>query len=72
MLLHHIYLISLPQKSYLKDSKEPAHNSGDPGLIPVWGRSPGEWNGYHLPGKSYRWRSLVGYSPWGLKDWNMT
>ena len=21
-----------------------------------------------LPGKSYRWRSLVGYSPWGRKE----
>ena len=26
------------------DSKESAYNSGDPGLIPGWGRSPGEGN----------------------------
>ena len=25
-----------------------------------------------LPGKSYGWRSLVGYSPWGLKELDMT
>ena len=25
-----------------------------------------------LPGKSYGWRSLVGYSPWGCKDLDMT
>ena len=25
-----------------------------------------------LPGKSYGWRSLVGYSPWGLKESDMT
>ena len=27
------------------DGKESAHNSGDLGLIPGWGRSPGEENG---------------------------
>ena len=25
-----------------------------------------------LPGKSYGWRNLVGYSPWGLKESDMT
>ena len=25
-----------------------------------------------LPGKSHGWRSLVGYSPWGCKELNMT
>ena len=29
-------------------SKESAHNAGDPGLIPGWGRSPGEGNGNPL------------------------
>ena len=28
------------------DGKESACNAGDPGLIPGWGRSPGEGNGY--------------------------
>ena len=30
------------------DSKEPACNAGDWGLIPGWGRSAGEGNGYPL------------------------
>ena len=30
------------------DSKESAHSAGDLGLIPGWGRSPGEGNGYLL------------------------
>ena len=25
-----------------------------------------------LPGESHRWRSLVGYSPWGHKELDMT
>ena len=25
-----------------------------------------------LPGKSHGWRSLVGCSPWGCEEWNMT
>ena len=27
------------------DGKESVYNAGDPGLIPGWGRSPGEGNG---------------------------
>ena len=76
MLPHHIYLIPLPPKIYLKDSKESAHNSGDPGLIPGWGRYPGEGNGYlhqySCLGKSHGQRSLVSYSPWDLKESDMT
>ena len=30
------------------DGKEYAYNAGDPGLIPGWGRSPGEGNGNPL------------------------
>ena len=29
-------------------SKESAYNAGDAGLIPGWGRSPGDGNGYPL------------------------
>ena len=25
-----------------------------------------------LPGKSHGWRSMVGYSPWGRKEWDTT
>ena len=53
-----------------------ACNAGDPGLIPVFGRSPGEGNGIaipvFLPGEFHAQRSLVGYSPWGHKELDMT
>ena len=47
------------------DGKEFACSAGDLGLIPEWGRSPGEGNGnpVFLPGGSHGQRSLVGYSP---------
>ena len=32
----------------ISDCKEPACIAGDPGLIPGWGRSPGEGNGNPL------------------------
>ena len=35
-------------------------------------RSPGEGNGYPLPGESDGQRSLVGYSPWGCKESDTT
>ena len=65
------------------DSKESACNAGDTGLIPELGRSPEEGNGFpspmeweptpvFLPGESHGQRSLVGYSPWGCKELDMT
>ena len=46
-------------------------NTGDVGLIPGSGRSPGEGNGYPLQyyclGNSHGERSLAGYSPWDHK-----
>ena len=52
--------------------KNPA-NAGDTGSIPGLGRSPGEGNGNPLlPGKSHGQRSLVGYSPRGCKESDMT
>ena len=40
--------------------------------IPGLGRSPGGENGNALHGKSHGQRSLVGYSPWGHKESDMT
>ena len=52
---------------------ESACNVEDPSLIPGSERYPGEGNGNPLQcGKSHGWRSLVGYSPWGLKESDMT
>ena len=60
------------------DGKVSACNVEDPGSIPESGRFPGEGNGglqptpVLLPGKSYGWRSLVGYNPWGHKESDAT
>ena len=66
-------LLSFPGGS---DGKASAYNAGDLGLIPGSGRSPG-WRKCQptpvcLPGKSHGWSSLAGYSPWGLKESEMT
>ena len=57
------------------DGKVSACNAGDPGLIPRSGRHPGGGNGnpllYSCLENSME-RSLVGYSPWGLKDSDTT
>ena len=45
------------------NGKESACNVGDSGSTPGWARSPGEFHGQ---------RSLVGYSPWGRKELDMT
>ena len=55
------------------DGKESACNAGDPGLIPVLGRSHGEANGNPLlPGEFHEQRSLAGYSLWGCKELHTT
>ena len=53
----------------------PPANAGDArdaSSIPRSGKSPGGGNGSLLLEKSHRQRSLVGYSPWGLKESNTT
>ena len=51
-------------------------DTGDAGLIPGSGRSPGErkWQttSIFLPGESYGQRSLAGYSLWGCKESDTT
>ena len=59
------------------DSKESTCNLGDPGSIPGLERYSGEGNGYplhpvFLPGEFHGQKSLVGYSPWGHKELDMT
>ena len=67
------YLIVIPGGSA---GKESACNAGDPGSIPESGRSPREGNSHPLHcsclGKSHGQRSLVGYSPWGHRESDMT
>ena len=58
-----------------QDGKESFCNAGDLASIPGLGRFPGEGNGnmlQFLPGKPHGQRSLVGYSPWGCKELDMT
>ena len=56
--------------------KNPPANAGDVGQITGLQRSPGEGNGnplqYFLPGKSHGQRRLVGYSPYGNKESDVT
>ena len=51
--------------------KEFAHNAGDRGSNPVWGRSPGETNGnpfqYSCLENPMDRGAWGGYSPWGHK-----
>ena len=58
------------------DGKESACKAGDLGSIPGLGRSPGEGSGYPLHysclGELHGQRSLAGYSPWQLKELDMT
>ena len=56
------------------DGKEATCSAGNPGSIPGPGRSSGEGNGYpvFLPGEFHGQGSLVGYSPWSLKELDMT
>ena len=52
------------------NGKESACSAGEPGFNP-WGR---EWlpAALFLPGESHGQRSLVGYSPWGRKESDVT
>ena len=58
------------------DSKESSCNAGDLGSIPELGRSPGGGHGnslqYSFLEKPHGQRCLVGYSPWGWKESDMT
>ena len=58
------------------DGKESFFNVGHLGLIPGLGRSPGGGHGnqfqYSCLENPHGQRSLVGYSPWGHKDADVT
>ena len=55
--------------------KESACNAGDLGLIPVLGRPPEEGKGHPFPYSGLENLidgSMLGYSPWGRKESDMT
>ena len=66
-------LKGFPDNSVVKES---AWNVGDLGSIPGLGRSPGEGNDYTLQysclENSHGQRSLMGYSPWGCRELDVT
>ena len=69
-------MLGLPDFPGGSDSKASAYNVGDLGSTPGSERSPGEGNGnplqYFCLEKSHGQRNLVGYSPWGHKELDMT
>ena len=58
------------------DGKESTCNEGDLGSVPELGRSPGGGHSnplqYSCLENPCEQRSLVGYSPWGHKEWDTT
>ena len=58
-------ILSFPGGS---DSKESTCNVGDLGLIPGWGRSPGEGKDYPLQYSCLENSMNRDYSPWGCKE----
>ena len=67
-----MYKMSFPSSS---PGKESTCNAGDPCLIPRSGRSPGGGHGNPLQYsclETHGQRSLVGCSPWGYKESDMT
>ena len=56
--------------------KESACHVGNPGLIPGWGspleKSMATHSSIFMPGEFHGQKSLVGYSPWGHKESDMT
>ena len=59
------------------DGKESAHNVGDLGLFDPWAgkipwRRKSQLIPVFLPGEFHEQRGLVGYSPWGHKESDMT
>ena len=67
------YQKGLPRWQWLKN---PSTDTGDTGSIPRSGRTPGRGNGNPLQHSCLKnpmdQRNLVGYSPWGCKESNMT
>ena len=59
----------------VKNRPTNAGDTGDVGLIPVLGRSPGGGNGnslQFLPGEFHGQRSLEGCNPWSYEESDMT
>ena len=71
-----MYILDFPDGSAGVESTCSVGDTGDPGWITGSGRSPGgrKWQPppVFLPEKYHGQRSLVGYSPWGHRELDMT
>ena len=70
-----LLIVRFPDGSVGKESACNAGDTGDMGSICGLGSSPdGEWRPtpVFLPEESHGQGSLVGYSPWGCKELDMT
>ena len=74
--MYRFFLVFITQLPGGSDGKASALNAGDLGSIPwvgkiAWRR---EWlpTPVFLPGEFHGQRSLVGYSPWGHRQWDTT
>ena len=63
--------MGFPGGSVVRNLLAKAGDTGDVGLILGLGRSSGGRNG-NPPPVSHGQRNLVGYSPWGCKELDMT
>ena len=74
MSLHRPHLLGFPGVIAAKNPPVDAGDLGDAALIYGSGRSPRKWfpTPVLLPGKFHGQRNLVGYSPWGHKELDMT
>ena len=64
--------MGFPSGSSGKESACNAGDTGDEGSIPIPWRRKWQPTPVFLPEKSHGERSLVGYSPWGRKELDMT
>ena len=74
MSLHISHLLGFPGVIVVKNPPVDAGDTGDVGLISGSGRSPRKWlpTSVFLPGKFHGQRNMVGYSPLGHKELDMT
>ena len=65
-------LYQFPNDLASKQFASKAEDTRDAGLIPGWGRYPGESIPVFLPEKPHGQKKLVGYSPKGHKELDTT
>ena len=67
-----ILFMSFPGGSVVKNPPAMQETRFNPWVGKILGGRKWQPSPVFLPGKSHRQRSLVGYSPWGCKEYDMT